>query len=139
VNAPAAPEAKLPEPELSDVTRPYWEALQAGRLTFQHCRRCGRSWLPPRGECPGCLEADWTWQEASGRARLISWVVYHRAFHPAFAGRLPYNVAVVELAEGPRMITNIVIDDAEQLRIEQPLAFVPAEEQGRGIARFRPL
>ena len=48
-------------------------------------------------------------------------------------------MAVVELAEGPRMITNIVVEDAEKLVIDQPLTFMPAEEQGQGIARFRPV
>ena len=74
-----------------------------------------------------------------GKAKLISWVVFHRAFHPAFEDRLPYNVAVVELAEGPRMITNIVVEDAEKLVIDQSLTFMPAEEQGHGIGPFRPV
>ena len=131
--------AALPGPDINTVNKPYWDALQSGRLTFQHCLRCANSWLPPRGECPRCLENDWGWREATGKATLISWVVYHRAFHPAFAHRLPYNVAVVQLEEGPRLITNIVIEDAERLVIDQPLAFEPGEEQGCGIARFRPL
>ena len=117
------PKATLPDPDINEVSKPYWDALKKGKLTFQHCRKCGNNWLPARGECP----------------KLISWVVFHRAFHPAFEDRLPYNVAVVELAEGPRMITNIVIEDAEKLVIDQPLTFMPAEEQGHGIARFRPV
>ncbi len=139
MNAPAAkPNTTLPDPDINDASKPYWDALQTGKLTFQHCRHCGNNWLPARAECPKCLEADWAWQDASGKAKLISWVVFHRAFHPAFADRLPYNVAIVELSEGPRMITNIVVDDAETLKIDQPLKFVPAQEQGHGIARFRP-
>ena len=132
----AKSKAALPDPDINEVSKPYWDALRQGRLTFQHCRTCGNNWLPARGECPKCLEGDWLWREASGNATLISWVVFHRAFHPAFADRLPYNVAVVELAEGPRLITNIIVDDAETLVIDQPLTFVPAEEQGHGIARF---
>ena len=132
------PAVAFPEPDINEISKPYWEALQAGKLTFQHCRHCNNNWLPARGECPNCLEADWAWHQASGKAKLISWVVFHRAFHPAFADRLPYNVAVVELAEGPRMISNVIVDDAEKLAIDQPLVFVPAEEHGHGIARFRP-
>ena len=134
----AKPNTTLPDPDINEASKPYWDALQAGKLTFQHCRHCGNNWLPARAECPKCLEADWAWQGASGKAKLISWVVFHRAFHPAFADRLPYNVAIVELAEGPRMITNIVVADAETLKIDQPLHFVAAQEQGHGIARFRP-
>ena len=145
MNAPATaktpekkPDTTLPGPEITPATQPYWDALREGRLTYQHCHHCKNNWLPARGECPKCLEADWSWQPASGKARLISWVVFHRAFHPAFADRLPYNVAVVELAEGARMITNVIIDDPETLVIDQPLTFVPAQEQGYGIARFKP-
>jgi uncharacterized OB-fold protein len=134
----AKPNTTLPDPDINEVSKPYWDALQAGKLTFQHCRHCSNNWLPARSECPRCLEADWAWHDAAGKAKLISWVVFHRAFHPAFADRLPYNVAIVELAEGPRMITNIVIDDAETLKIDQAVTFVPAQEQGHGIARFKP-
>jgi uncharacterized protein len=128
----------FPEPVITRATKPYWDELNNGRLTLQHCRHCGANWLPGREECPRCLEAEWEWRSASGQARLISWVVVHRAFHPAFADRVPYNVAIVELVEGPRLITNIVVDDAEALVIDQPLAFVPAIENGHGIARFKP-
>jgi len=123
----AKPNTTLPDPDINEASKPYWDALQAGKLTFQHCRQCGNNWLQARAECPKCLEAEWAWQDASGKAKLISWVVFHRAFHPAFANRLPYNVAIVELAEGPRMITNIVVDDAEALKIDQPLQFVSAQ------------
>jgi uncharacterized OB-fold protein len=128
--------APFPEPLVGAITQPYWDALQRGILLYQHCLSCLNDWLPGRSECPQCLQANWAWRPASGRARLISWVVFHRAFHPAFADRLPYNVAVVELIEGPRLITNILVDDAETLVIDQPLVFVPAIEHGHGIARF---
>ena len=127
----------FPEPLVDAITKPYWDALQKGILLYQHCLGCLNDWLPGRSECPRCLQANWAWRPASGRARLISWVVFHRAFHPAFADRLPYNVAVVELIEGPRLITNILVDDAETLVIDQPLVFVPAIEHGHGIARFK--
>jgi uncharacterized OB-fold protein len=131
------PAAPFPEPVVDAITKPYWDALREGVLTYQHCLSCLNNWLPGRSECPQCLQAKWEWVPASGRARLVSWVVFHRAFHPAFTGRLPYNVAVVELIEGPRLITNILVDDAETLTIDQPLVFVPAIEHGRGIARFK--
>jgi uncharacterized OB-fold protein len=127
----------FPEPLVDAITKPYWDALQKGILLYQHCLSCLNDWLPGRSECPQCLQANWAWRPASGRARLISWVVFHRAFHPAFADRLPYNVAVVELIEGPHLITNILVDDAETLVIDQPLVFVPAIEHDHSIARFK--
>jgi uncharacterized OB-fold protein len=129
----------IPLPPKDALSAPYWDALAAGRHTFQRCRACANAWLPPRGECPRCLAADWVWEDASGAARLISWVVFHTAFHPAFKSRVPYTVAVVELAEGPRLISNIVgIDDPEALRIEQPLALVIDDESGTAVPRYRP-
>jgi uncharacterized OB-fold protein len=122
------------------VAAPYWNALAAGRHAFQRCTACGHAWLPPRHECPNCLQSAYAWETASGQAQLVSWVVFHVAFDPAFAARLPYNVAIVELAEGPRLISNVVgIDDPEALAIDQPLELVIESEDGVAIPRYRPV
>jgi uncharacterized OB-fold protein len=122
-----------------EVGMPYWNALEAGRHTFQRCTNCANAWLPPRHECPRCLRDAWAWETASGAARLISWVVFHTAFHPSFASRVPYTVAVVELAEGPRLISNVVgIDDPEALQAGQPLELVIEREDGVALPRYRP-
>jgi hypothetical protein len=129
----------VPLPVRDALSEPYWAALEEGRHVFQRCGACGHAWLPPRAECPMCLQAAWSWETASGAARLISWVVYHTAFHPAFADRLPYNVAVVELVEGPRLISNISgIDDQEALQIEMPLQLSIEREGGVAIPRYVP-
>jgi uncharacterized OB-fold protein len=132
--------AAFPLPETDALSAPYWQALQEGHLTFQQCSACERSWLPARSECPHCLSPSWRWERAGGRARLISWVVYHVAFHPAFKDRLPYIVAVVELAEGPRLISNIGggNGDPETLHIDQPLKLVIDDEHGVALPRFTP-
>lgn len=122
---------------LTPLNQPYWDALRAGRLDFQRCRRCGHPWLPPREECPRCLEADWGWETASGRGRVISWVVYHHPPNDAFAARVPYNVAIVELDEGPRLITNLLRTDVVEPRIEAPVELQIEEEGGLAMARFR--
>jgi uncharacterized protein len=122
-----------PSPELTE----HRTALGAGRLTFQRCDQCANAWLPPRDHCPRCLSARWSWEDASGDAKVVSWVVYHRAFHPAFADRVPYNVTVAELAEGPRLITNVVgIEAADGLAIDAALRFVAAHEGEVPVARF---
>ncbi len=129
----------VPAPERDALNAPYWDGLARGILTFQRCNSCGHAWLPPRGDCPGCLSADCVWESAAGGAKLISWVVYHVAFHPAFANRLPYNVAVVELDEGPRLISNVVgVEDAETLKIDQRLQLVIEDEGVTAVARFAP-
>src|SRR4051812_19124125 len=97
--------ATIPVPEVTDLTRPYWEALGDGKLMFLRCE-CGHAFLPARRECPSCLSDKLKWEQAAGGGKLISWVVYHIAYNEAFKDKLPYNVAVVELDEGPRLITN---------------------------------
>ena len=129
----------VPAPEPDALNTPYWESLKQGALTYQKCNACGHAWLPPRTECPHCLAADWRWEAAAGGARLISWVVYHIAYHPAFAKRLPYNVAVVELDEGPRLISNVVgVADPEKLVIDQRLRLAIEMEGATAVPRFVP-
>lgn len=129
----------VPAPERDALNTPYWDHLAQGQLCYQQCNPCSHVWLPARSECPGCLAADWRWQAAAGGAKLISWVVYHMAYHPAFANRLPYAVAVVELDEGPRLISNVIgIEDAESLKIDQRLVLVIEDESGTAVPRFKP-
>ena len=130
-------DAAFPAPQTNEAAAPYWRALEEDRLAFQRCSLCGHAWLPPRGECPRCLSPDSQWTTASGRATLVSWVVYHHGYHAYYAARLPYNVAVVELAEGPRLISNVV-DAQERLRIDMPLTLVIQRESGVALARFKP-
>ena|SRR5436305_740853 len=125
----------FPVPEPTPLSQPYWDALRQGRLTFQCCRKCGHAWLPPRAECPECLTAEWAWAQASGNGRVISWVIYHHAYHEAFRDRLPYNVALVELDEGPRLITNIVNPQAG-IKAERPVRLHIEDEHGVALARF---
>jgi uncharacterized OB-fold protein len=125
--------------DINPLNAPYWQSLANGRLSYQRCRSCGHSWLPARPQCPSCLHADWEWTPASGKARLISWVVYHHAYHESFAARLPYTVTVVELDEGPRMTSNIVgVDDPEKLKIDQRLCLKIESEGNACVPRFTP-
>lgn len=97
-------------PEIDAVNKPYWDGLADGKLLYQSCP-CGHRWLPARLCCPSCLSPNWRWVAASGRGRILSWVVYHVAYHDSLKDKLPYNVAVVELDEGPRLLTNILADN----------------------------
>ena len=127
----------MPPPERTELTAPYWEGLEGGQLRFQRCAGCGNAWLPARSECPRCWSDKWAWEAAGGRGKLISWVVYHRAYHPAFKDRLPYNVAVVELAEGPRLITNITgVRAGEGLRADMPVELRVERDNDVPLARF---
>ena len=127
-------DAVLPGPQPDQASAEYWRALDEGRLLFQRCDDCGEAWLPARAECPHCLGRRKRWETASGKARLVSWVVYHHGYHDYFAARLPYNVAVVELAEGPRLISNVVAAQ-RHLRIDMPLRLTIQREAGVALDR----
>ncbi|WP_375691542.1 Zn-ribbon domain-containing OB-fold protein [Pseudooceanicola sp. LIPI14-2-Ac024] len=124
-------------PDRSGPAAAYWDALDRGRLCFQRCWSCGAAQLPAREECTTCLSPDLAWEAAAGGARLISWVVYHRAYHDAFADMVPYNVAVVELDEGPRLISNILAPN-DTLRIDMPLRLELGRRFDQAIPQFRP-
>jgi uncharacterized OB-fold protein len=125
----------LPKPEITELNRPYWDALREGRLMFQRCG-CGHAWLPARRECPSCLRPGAHWECASGRGTLLSWVVYHTAYHPAFAERLPYHVALVQLEEGPRLLTRIA-DGHGRLSGDAPVELQVGWEGEVPLATFR--
>lgn len=129
----------IPAPEIDETNRWYWEGLEQGELRYQCCRRCGHAWLPPTEECSECLVADWEIQVADGEATLVSWVLYHVAMHPAFSDRVPFNVAVVMLAEGPRTVTNLIdIPDWTEVHAAMPLLLKIEEDDGIYLARFAP-
>jgi uncharacterized protein len=119
---------------IDEIEAAHAAALAEGQLLLQVCA-CGQHWFPPRTSCPACLGSRWTWQAAQGGGRLQSWVVYHSAFHEDFRDRLPYNVAVVELDEGPRLITNILADNAA-LQADARVRFVPSRDGEQTLARF---
>ncbi len=139
MHAPSSPPPPLPAPNIDELNRPHWEALKQGELRFQRCGACGHSWLPAREQCPSCLSSQVDWEVASGRASLVSWITYHVAFNKAFKDRIPYIVAIVTLAEGPRMLTNIVnVVSEDELTIDMPLVLVIEWEGETAVAHFRP-
>lgn len=126
-------------PDLLTVeSRPFWDGLAAGQLRLQRCGDCAAVIWYPRGMCSQCGSFGLIWFTASGRGAVYSFTVVRRAAGP-FGAAVPYVVAYVELAEGPRVLTNIVDCDPGLVRIGQPVraAFDPGEA-GRALLRFRP-
>ena len=100
-----AREQRRPRPVPTPETREFWDGARAGELRLQRCRACARAYFPPRPFCPRCASRDVETFRASGRATLYSYVIHHRAA-PGFVP--PYSIAVVQLEEGPRMMTNVI-------------------------------
>ena len=129
-----------PIPPTSELTEPYWEAARRGELTTQVCRACDLRIFPPRANCPGCGDASLRWAPVSGRGTLYSFTVARRAPHPVFAAQLPLVVAIVELEEGPRMVTNVVGCDPADLAVGMAVeaAFEPIDDSEMVLPVFTP-
>ncbi|MGX1886108.1 Zn-ribbon domain-containing OB-fold protein [Streptomyces sp. NPDC055287] len=125
-------------PDIDAFTRPYWDAAAEGRLLLRRCRGCARPHHYPREFCPYCWSEDVAWERASGRATLYTWSVVHRNDLPPFGERVPYVAAVVDLAEGPRMMTEVVGCGEADLRIGMGLEAAFREWGGHAVPVFRP-
>jgi uncharacterized OB-fold protein len=127
-----------PRPVPTPETRHFWEGTRQGKLLLQRCGDTGRAYFPPRPFSPFTGTRNVSVFEASGRARLYSYVIHHRPV-PGFTP--PYAIAVVELEEGPRMMTNIIDcpQTPEALVLDMPLevAFVPLDDEIT-LPLFRP-
>ena len=106
---------------------------------LQRCDACGTWMWPVRARCIYCFGDDLAWTAAPGTGTLYSFTLVHQVFHPGFANEVPYNVAMVDLDEGVRMITNIVGVPDDELRVGLPLV-VTFERISDELAlpKFRP-
>lgn len=126
-----------PLPAVTNLNRPYWEALRDHRLTAPRCDRCGLVWLPPGPWCPSCWSRSWTWIDCSGRGTVSAWVRFHRQYYRSGAFEVPYAVAEVTLEEGPRLYAQIVgAEPVRGLAVEVVFADVSDDLT---LARFRPV
>ncbi len=106
-----------PLPIVTNENRPFWEGCRQGKLLLQYCDQCQHHQFYPRLYCMQCGFTKPRWVEASGRGVIYSYTIIHRNKSPEFMQNTPYNVAIVQLEEGPRMMSNIVDTPAEDLRI----------------------
>lgn len=124
--------AERPIPRPTPETQQFWDKAREGELWLQRNVRTGEAYFPPRPFFPGDPFAPVEWFKASGRAKLLSYVINHRAA-PGFQELAPYAIAVVETEEGVKMMANIV--EAEQtpeaLILDMPLevTFLPLSEE----------
>ena len=129
----------LPIPLNRETSRPFWEGAKRHELHMPRCRRCDRLFWYPREVCPVCLGADIDWVQVSGRGRLHSFTVIHQPANPAFRDDVPYIYAIVQLDEGPRLITNVVECPPEKVHIDMPLVAVYDDvTPDVALVKFRP-
>ena len=128
-----------PMPQVTELNRPFWEGARRHELLVQRCRPCGHMWFPPLPNCTRCLSTDIEWVATSGRGTVFSVIVYHQGWLPGYKEDLPYDVAIVELEEGVRVISNIVEIEPERIEIGmRVVATFDDVDQETSIPRFKP-
>jgi uncharacterized OB-fold protein len=108
-------EGPLPRPDNDSAI--YWEGARRHELLLQWCTSCKRPRFYPRSVCPFCFSDVFSWEKASGGAVIYTFTVVHRPPYPAFRDKVPYVLALVQLEEGVRMMTNVIDCDLKEVHI----------------------
>ena len=124
-------------PHPTDISKPFWDGCRQRRLLMQKCEDCGNITFYPVYICPNCTSRKLVWTELSGRGRVHSVTIVHRPAAPVFASAAPYAVALIEVDEGPIMMSNIVGPNALGTKIDDRVE-VAFEDVGEvTLPRFR--
>ncbi len=126
-------------PQPSPVSKPYWEKASQEELWIQKCEDCSAHTFYPRVACPHCWGENLKWVKASGKGKIYTYTVVHRTDLDAFADKVPYIYAIVELEEGPRMSANIINCPVDEVHTGMPVQVV-FEELGSDmkLPQFEP-
>jgi uncharacterized OB-fold protein len=131
--------AQRPVPEPDEGSQRFFDGAKEGDLMLRQCGDCG-AWLHPQAAiCSECLGEKIDWAQASGQGTVFSFGVMHRVYHPGFIHDVPYNLAIIELDEGPRINTNLVNVDSSEIKVGMHVRAV-FEEQPGGVVlpKFEP-
>ena len=127
------------EPLLEEIeAKPFWADLREHRLTCQRCSKCAKFRFPPQAFCPACLASEFEWVPVSGKGKVYSHVTYHRAWHPAYQEKVPYNVSLIDLEEGIRMMSNVVDCKPDEVYVNMAVEVVYEDLADYTLPKFRP-
>jgi len=127
-----------PVPEIDDITRPFWEAVQRRTLELQRCDTCGTWIFYPTAWCTACYSHALSWYPVSGRGSVYSYSVVHHPPFAAFSVDVPYVLATIELEEGPHMMTNIVHCAHETVYVAMAVTVCFEDRNGFLVPQFEP-
>lgn len=128
-----------PLPNVNQDSKKFWTGCKVQELRFQKCKDCDHIRWPASMICPLCYSRDTQWIVASGKGKVYTFVVYHVAYHPGFKDDVPYVVAVVELEEGPHLLTNIVGCRPDEVKCDMPVEVTWDDiTEEFGLPKFRP-
>jgi len=128
------------EPFLSEMeAKSFWENLKKHQLTAQRCKSCSAYFhFPPQALCAKCMSSENEWVPVSGKGTIYSFVTYHRAWHPSYQDKIPYNVSLVDLAEGPRLVSNVVEIPPEDVKVGMSVEVIYEDHEEYTLPKFRP-
>ncbi len=115
---------------------PFWAGLEEDRFLLQHCEACGKSIFYPRPACPYCGGDQLLWREAEGSGTVYSYTVVRNNAPTAFKDSLPFVLAIVQLSEGPRLLTHIVDCAPEDVRCDMPVTLTFGKAPGGQVLPF---
>jgi uncharacterized protein len=115
---------KKPVPQVNPVAQPYWDAAREGRLVVQKCDGCGEYIFYPRQLCPRCHSQKLGWAQVSGRGSVYSYTVVKSNSPSYFLADIPYVVAIIQLEEGVRMLSNVVGCDPDDVCCDMPVEVI---------------
>jgi len=122
----------------AEAQSPFWEGCSRNELLLQQCSACRKFRHPPSAVCPNCLSAEYAWVPASGRGTLYTFAIVRQALANAWEDKVPYTVAVVELEEGPRFLTELIDVTPDDVTIGMPVEVTFTERDGVMLPLFRP-
>lgn len=127
------------QPEIDSDTAPFWQSCHEHQMKMQQCVDCGTWRFTPRILCPECLSDKFEWKAVSGKGTVYTFVTFHQVYGPEYEGKVPYNVSMIELAEGPRMWSNVIGIPPSEVKIGMPVRVVYEDEDDViTIAKFEP-
>lgn len=135
---PEASPPEKPQPRITPWAAPLWEGCQRGKLVLPYCEQCMESFYYPRLWCPGCLGQQLSWREVSGEGHIYSFSIIYQSPLPSYQGDVPYVLAIIELKEGPRMMTNVVNCELTEVIVGMSVVVTFEQRGDMSIPQFQP-
>lgn len=128
-----------PRPDITLWSRPFWDGVRRHELIAQRCIHCGQLRYPPGPTCNRCLSDRHDWTRLTGEGQVQSWVVFHQVYWNELATEVPYNVALIRLAEDVLFISNLVGVDHAEVHMGMPVRVVFDDvDDDLTVPRFAP-
>lgn len=122
---------------MSDYKQIYWDKLADGSFSLQFCPHCNKYIFYPREICPYCLEHELEWKPVSGQGTIYSYTIVHVSALPEFKDKTPYIYALVELAEGVRIPSNLIDCHLDEVRVGMPVMLTYIKKEGKTLLVFK--